>query len=187
MDKHTLKNICENKLVLKKFFSGIERFETLEKSNLSLKQKGNFIILNIADSHWIVAQKINKKVVRIFDSLSGKMLPSKNHISKLFQKIMKINDVLILFDFKPSRPLQSNTALSCGEHCIFYLLFSCYNFTIYRHFFKCGFYYDFLKQRSLEKNSTPDGYVWVEVYDKLKLAKKPNLEAVCNWICDKLI
>ena len=184
MDKDTMKHICLNLSILKKYFCGILPMEYVRMRKLSLlKKNGDFVILNIGNEHWFVVQRHAKDRIYIFDSIGGIMLPPdlKSICSNLLSIDHKLNK--LFYDF-PKRALQDTNALTCGEHCIVYLIRKCYH-TSHRSFEE-GNYSHSLLEYCQKHSISPDECVWREVYYIWKLAKVPNLRQVVEWYCEEI-
>ena len=75
MDRGTLLNICTTHPILKKFFCGSTYMKKKDRTtNISLKKRGDYIIINTeatTGQHWFVIIKKNSTINLVFDSSNG--------------------------------------------------------------------------------------------------------------------
>ena len=181
MDEKTLRNICSNNELLSEYFAGIETWRNIPASNIQLHKIGSFVIINFENSHWFAIQKIKWNKMLIFDSFGGEFIPSKKSLAKASSHLSSPHAKSISLDFvvSKSRSLQTINALTCGEHVINFLLYSC------KMMKKLGQiknnYASKLLQLVKKLKISSDIYVWNEIYNIMQLAPKPNLNKVCGW------
>ncbi len=174
MDQVTLRNICINNPILSPYFVNIVKLSNRNLDKNTFDKIGSYIICNICNCHWVVIHKKSGNTVNVFDG--GVLLPSRPQLSRMCKKLLKITgNVIVHFDFKYGRPLRLSS-FTCGEHVIAYLLYEL-------RYGKCklGRYCNYLMGKCKLENKSPDEYVWWLIYNKKKLAEKPDLFAVTSW------
>ena len=163
--------ICRKVPVLSKKFLGVCTFRKLlyEKFRVST---GSYLVVNVQNVHWIVLLCTGYDQMYVFDSL------------EILDKQMCREMILFSFDieeitFLGGEGLQKTDSLTCGEHCVFFLL-SEMTFYIQNKHFNAEYVEQLLKyckKREIE----PDAFVWQEIYKKLKLANVPDLHKILLW------
>ena len=177
MDQVTLRNICINNTILSPYFVNVVKLSNRNTDKNIFHKIGSYIICNICNCHWFVIQKKSGNVVNVFDSGGGLLLPSRRQLSRMCKNLLKITgNVVVHFDFKYGSPLQDMSSFTCSEHVISYLLYE-----LRYGKYKIGRYQNYLMKKCKVENATPDEFVWWLVYNKEKLAEKPDLKAVTSW------
>lgn len=176
MDEKSIIGFCKENSILRHFFRGVFLFE---KSKLSRMIKiGDFEILNIQNSHWIVVIKTGIRNFMFFDSLNGVLLPSKKYIKHMFWRNMHIAPKII-FIFPGRYELQKSDVITCGEHSVYFALYQTSYYIIHGVFDK--HYVQNIVKISEYRNESSDQFIWSQIYDKLKLGPKPDLNLVFDW------
>ena len=181
MDENTIQEICCNNEILSHYFAGIVAWSDIESSDISLHKLGSFVIINFENSHWFAIQKIGEDKALIFDSFGGGCIPSKNDLRNASINLFSPHPKRLTLDFVVSKSnvLQKSNSLSCGEHVINFLLYSCKSLKCFNQIEKN--YASKLIKVSKKLNISCDMYVWNKIYNILHLAPKPNLAEVCEW------
>ena len=171
MDGRTMDKICRKVPVLSKNFLGVCTFRKLlyEKFRVST---GSYLVVNVQNVHWIVLLCTGYDQMYVFDSL------------EILDKQMCREIILFSFDieevtFLGGDGLQKRDSLTCGEHCVFFLL-SEMTFYVQNKRFNAEYVkqlLEYCKKREIE----PDAFVWQEIYKNLKLARVPDLHKILLW------
>ena len=171
MDGQTMSRICQKVHVLAKKFLGVYIFRNLlyEKFQMST---GSYLVVNVRNVHWVVLLCVGCNQMYVFDSLQ---IINK----ELFREMILFSFDIEEITFLGSKRLQKTDSLTCGEHCIFFLLCE-KRFYIQNKKFNME-YVEQLLEFCKKCKMDPDVFVWQEIYKNLKLAPVPDLHEILSW------
>jgi hypothetical protein len=178
MNGIVLNSILQRVPFTKKYFYGIITFETIcKKRNSASWKTRDVIIINVRNAHWISLIWVDSTSAILFDSLSGIMTLNKKSMSRIFKNHFVEMENLI-FQYGDDK-LQNISALTCGEHVLYNILYQ-------NIFFMENGQFDFDYVSSIckycsSKNISPDQLVWKEIYSKIGLTDPPNLFKALTW------
>ena len=144
-------------------------------------RKRDFIIVNVQNAHWMVLMWADSKTVLLFDTLSGKLTFEKPVMKQLIMTCF-IDTERLIFQYGENK-LQKNSSLTCGEHAAYFILYQ--NIFCIENGFLDLDYVSNIEKYCMDHNLDTDEFVWLEIYNKLKLDYPPDLRQVLNWYLEK--
>lgn len=182
MNGQTMHDICTQVRILNEKFLGVVRLDELitvrkQRGNTLFadkNKKSRFFIVNIANSHWIALLWSDADRVLVFDSLG---ITNKETLTENIVFVFGIQKIKFLY--AKTNYIQNIDSLTCGEHCIYFVLYETTFYKDNKHFDE-----EYIKRlkRFCRKNYTStDYFVWSEIYDRMKLARVPNLHELIHW------
>ena len=180
MDSRTIHKICTDVSILKDKFLGVVRLRdllTVRENNetcLRLAKTGQFFIVNVENVHWIAFLWIDPNRMFVFDSLG---LTDNKTMKQTISFVFGVQNVKFLH--AKNNYIQSSDSLTCGEHVVYFCLYQTLFDKVNKHFDEE--YIKNLKQFCINSNISTDLFVWLEIYDKMKLAQVPDLHEIINW------
>jgi hypothetical protein len=173
MDGQTIASICKKVDVLIDNFIGLYTFQELLHEKIQITP-GDYLIVNIENTHWIALLCVGQKEMFVFDSLG--IINQDNFRKMIF---FSFDIVKVTFLGTSAKRVQNMDSLVCGEHAINFLI---YEKIYYLQNKKYDMHYvERLIKYCKKIDLQPDVFVWILIYKKLRLASLPDLHEILLW------